>query len=101
MIEGIENFKQTYSNLLAWRNRLIGVKAPKPTKSQIASSRTKRGNESEQAGKKRCRICKTVKPKSKFYKARGMKDGLQNDCKPCRLAYNKKMRDQGKRRVND
>ena len=35
---------------------------------------------------KRCKKCGTVKPRSDFYRAPGIRDGLRSDCKSCNLA---------------
>ena len=33
-----------------------------------------------------CRVCKTEKPLSEFYRVTGGRDGHRNDCKSCNLA---------------
>lgn len=36
---------------------------------------------------KTCKKCERLLPQTEFYKNRGMRDGLLNDCKDCVLAY--------------
>ena len=36
--------------------------------------------------RKRCNVCKELKPLSDFYRAAGMRDGHRNDCKRCNLS---------------
>lgn len=42
---------------------------------------------------KQCKICKTIKPETMFYKNPSYSDGREHRCKECRKAYQRKWRE--------